>query len=134
MNMSLSKSDTRRWKFEDLPAYLKPLSPRIHPVIAAFEDFSDDQKRKILYIKSVIAKQVPNYTLHIFGSQIMGNWHEGSDYDIIIQGIVDKETFKNLRMFDYGFDVDLNYTDSETIGIDAILIPSHEHTNGSDEL
>jgi predicted nucleotidyltransferase len=104
----------KRWNvlnnpFGFIPRQEKPI---IHPVVESFEDFNEKQKKDLLHIKNIISNKIQEFEIYVFGSQIKGNWDENSDYDILVKACVNEEDKKELRKYNYGIKVDLNFTKS----------------------
>ena len=87
--------------------------PKIHDVVTTFDEFNDNQKRKLLYFKDVIISKIGDCEMAIFGSQIKGNWDETSDFDIAVFKVPSKEDAKYLNEFDYGFKVDMFFIEGD---------------------
>jgi len=81
--------------------------PKIHDVVITFDEFNDEQKKKLLYFREVITSKIGDCEMSIFGSQIKGNWDETSDYDIVIYNMPSREDMIYLKGFNYGFKVDM---------------------------
>jgi hypothetical protein len=83
--------------------------PMIHPKINNWDDFTDEDKKKILLLKSEIESIMGKCELSIFGSRIKGNWDNQSDYDLIIHNDVDIETKKLIRDHKYTYPCDISF-------------------------
>lgn len=91
---------------------MRKSKPKIHTEVLCVDDFNDDQKEKLLYIKSIILSRFPDCKMYVFGSQIKGNWDETSDYDIIVCGKLSGEDKRYLKSLDYGVRMDMTFTES----------------------
>ena len=103
----MKKADPRRWSFAERPIKLKPLRPEIHPRINSFDELSEEDKQILLSIKDVIVEHVGECELSLFGSRTKGNWDETSDYDVVVHKLVDDETQRKLRAYNFDVPVDL---------------------------
>ena len=91
---------------------MRKAKPKIHPIVSCYDEFNYDQKEKLSHIKSIVISRISTCTMYVFGSQINGNWDETSDFDIVVCGKLSGDDKRYLRSFDYGFKVDIAFTES----------------------
>ena len=110
----------KRWKFSDYPCEgcppppkLKEQAPIIHPIVTKYEELMGHQKVAVSSIKKVISNHVKDFKMNLHGSQVKGYWTEKSDYDLVVHAKVDEEIQKILIDYDYGYIVNISFTDTE---------------------
>ena len=108
----LKQPDPRRWKAIDNPLGFVPelAKPITHPIVTTFDEFSEDQKKTLLHIKSVVVDKIGDCEISVYGSQVKGNWDEDSDWDVVIHKSVHFKEMDYLKKYDYGVRVDMGFS------------------------
>lgn len=83
--------------------------PVIHPKITKWEQLTPEDQKILLDIKKVIVSKIGDCNLYLYGSRVNGNWDEDSDYDLVIDKHIPFETLIDLKEYNYGVKIDLNY-------------------------
>jgi len=112
-----------RHKYVDNPyGFVLPKpKPVIHPLINHFNDFLEEDKIILNNIVSIVTSKLGEANIYIFGSRTKGNWDENSDYDILVEKDVDKQTRDFLKLYNFGVKVDINFSSKKIVNFDRFI-------------